>query len=188
MSRNILVTTNSDGCLQHWHATTGKMIHQYQCSDKETQFLCSDFSQDGNVVAAATNNFRIRLFDEATKRPIHTFQSGKWEQKGHTNRIFSLNFAKFDPNVLLSGGWDNIVHLWDLRAKQYQAHFFGPNICGDTLDTLDDGSILTGSFRDSKQLEVWDFKTLKRKHEILWNGNEECDIACVYAATFSSSD
>jgi len=75
-------------------------------------------------------------------------QSGQWDDKGHINRIFSVHFTKFDPNVLISGGWDNNCYLWDVRAKNCVGSFHGPNICGDTIDTLKDGSIMTGAYRD----------------------------------------
>ena len=43
------------------------------------------------------------------------FEAGGWKDDGHTNRIHSVKFAKFDPKVLVSGGWDNCIHFWDLR-------------------------------------------------------------------------
>ena len=35
---------------------------------------------------------------------------------GHSNRVFSLKFVAEDPNLLVSGGWDNTVQVWDVRA------------------------------------------------------------------------
>jgi len=97
-----------------------------------------------------------------------------------------MHFSNFDENILLSGGWDNTVFLWDIRIRKAIGSLFGPNICGDCVDTLEDGTILTGSYRDKNQLELWDFKTMKRKQQIKWNGAEDCEIACVYTTAFNN--
>ena len=40
---------------------------------------------------------------------------------GHSNRVFSLKFVAEDPNLLVSGGWDNTVQVWDVRAGLSQS-------------------------------------------------------------------
>lgn len=49
---NILVTAQADGTLKHWHATTGKCLHQIQ-PDPENQFYTLDFKPDGTLLAVA---------------------------------------------------------------------------------------------------------------------------------------
>jgi WD40 repeat protein len=34
---------------------------------------------------------------------------------GHNNRVFCCKFSKEDPNIILSGGWDEKVLIWDIR-------------------------------------------------------------------------
>lgn len=36
-----------------------------------------------------------------------------WNHIGHDNRIFAIKFV--DEKTLISGGWDSVVHVWDLR-------------------------------------------------------------------------
>ena len=38
--------------------------------------------------------------------------------KGHSNRVFGVHWANFDENVLLTGGWDRTVQMWDLRVRK----------------------------------------------------------------------
>jgi len=40
---------------------------------------------------------------------------GPQSAPGHSNRIFCVKFHPNDPNVLLSGGWDTTIQIWDTR-------------------------------------------------------------------------
>ena len=84
---------------------------------------------------------------------------------------------------MLSGGWDNNVHLWDIRDKKSIGFIFGPNISGDTLD-YKDNEILTGSHRNIDYLEKWDLGTRKRIDNISWDDQYYREGAYVYAAQF----
>lgn len=53
---------------------------------------------------------------------------------GHTNRIFSVKFDPFNPNVVYSGGWDSMVKIWDIRQRKCSGTILGPQLCGDALD------------------------------------------------------
>ena len=36
---------------------------------------------------------------------------------GHQNKIYALRYAKDNPKLLISGGWDDTVLFWDLNSK-----------------------------------------------------------------------
>lgn len=87
---------------------------------------------------------------------------------GHDNRVFAVKFI--DEHTLISGGWDSVVHIWDLRQGKSIRHFYGANISGESLD-YEGGRILAGCYAAQKQLQIWDIKTLKKVEEIDWSGN-----------------
>jgi len=59
-----------------------------------------------------------------------------------------LKFNPYNPNMIISGGWDNLLMINDLRDKGPVASIYGPHICGDSIDVRSDGyTILTGSYR-----------------------------------------
>jgi WD40 repeat protein len=72
---------------------------------------------------------------------------------GHSNRVFSLNFNPDDDNIILTGGWDNTVQIWDIRVSHAVRLIYGPHIAGDSVD-IHDGVVMTGSWRPEHQLEV----------------------------------
>lgn len=104
---------------------------------------------------------------------------------GHSNRIFSMKFHPTDENVIISGGWDNTIQIWDLRVKHSVRGIYGPHIAGDALDIQGD-EILTGSWRPDSPLELWDYASGKRKCVVPWNQSAIRTEPCfLYAAQFS---
>ncbi|KAL8577541.1 hypothetical protein ACOMHN_023514 [Nucella lapillus] len=77
---------------------------------------------------------------------------------GHVCRVFAVQYNTNHPHVFISGGWDDTVQYWDDRQNHSIKKFHGPHICGDALD-IDPGHnhILTGSWRRSAVLQIWDF-------------------------------
>ena len=69
-----------------------------------------------------------------TKSINVTFGPADWNYRGHSNRIFSVKFI--DDNILLSGGWDSVIHQWDLRAGKSVKSFYGPHVAGDSIDFM----------------------------------------------------
>lgn len=67
--------------------------------------------------------------------------------------MFSLKFVPDDENLLVSGGWDNTVQVWDIRAGHSVRSIFGPHVAGDSVDVVGD-TVLTGSWRPEKCLQV----------------------------------
>ena len=70
--------------------------------------------------------------------------SGANGEPGHNNRIFCAKFCKEEDSLIISGGWDQTVKVWDLRSGDPVRSIFGPYITGDSID-IHDGFILTGS-------------------------------------------
>jgi len=95
---------------------------------------------------------------------------------GHSNRIFAIKFDPINSNILVSGGWDNTVWIYDLREKGPVGGIFGPHISGESIDIRRDTStILTGSYREENVLELWDIRNLKKFREIDWDGQNSSE-------------
>lgn len=140
--------------------------------EKDNQILAMDHSSVLNKVATGGKDCAIRLYDDSTKQVVRTYPKGDWYSPGHSNRIFCIKFKNDDNNVMLSGGWDGAVFIWDVREKKYQAAFAGPNVSGDSIDTKDN-VILIGSHRAKESLELWDFGKQKRICPVDWNPSQK---------------
>lgn len=187
-TKNVLLAANADGSVSHWHITSGKCLHTVR--DPDNQIYCIDYSADGTQFATAGKDYVVRLYDEATRTVLHEMKGG-WgkESPGHSNRVFSLKFNPSDPNILVSGGWDNTVQVWDIRTETSVRHIFGPHICGDAVD-VQGTQVLTGSWRPSEQLQLWDIGTGELIETIPWHQSavHASEPAMLYCAQFSKNN
>jgi COMPASS component SWD3 len=81
---------------------------------------------------------------------------------GHASRIFSVKFHPANPNVLISGGWDRTLKIYDVRQSKVMASIFGPQLNGDSLDVFDD-MIVTGSNRNKDVMQIFSLS----KHQLI---------------------
>jgi WD40 repeat protein len=120
-----------------------------------------------------------------TKTVSLDLQPAGWNNVGHDNRVFAVKYV--DENTLISGGWDSVVHIWDLRQGRSVRHFYGPNLSGESLD-YENGMILAGCYSAQHQLQMWDIKTLQKIEEIDWTGGNIDDAEYLYTASYSKRD
>ena len=110
---------------------------------------------------------------------------------GHSMRTYSVSFDKSNPNIVLTGGWDERTVIWDLREETPIRSMFGTYICGDSIDLFDD-IVLTASYREEDQLQQWDFGTGKLIKTIKWNEKgsfKASDDPCqLYCCSYSKGD
>jgi WD40 repeat protein len=166
---NILVTGSAEGAIRHWHATSGKCLHQRIEDDNHVYTL--DFNNDGTLLASAGRDKKIRVYDETTKSLAFEMQELA-DLPGHSNRVFCVKFNKAEPNMIISGGWDNTVQIYDTRYRGPVASMYGPHICGDCMDIRSDGyTLLTGSYRQDDAIEVYDLRMRRRTRVIAWEGS-----------------
>mmetsp|Transcript_39131 Transcript_39131/g.45499 ORF Transcript_39131/g.45499 Transcript_39131/m.45499 type:complete len:419 (+) Transcript_39131:25-1281(+) len=182
--KSVLLTANADGVITHWNIHDAKMMSQFK--ETENQVLALDFNKDGSLFATAGKDQKIRIYCEETHKVTTELHRGFSGYPGHSNRIFSLKFVEEDPNLLISGGWDRSVHIWDLRTAKSTGSIFGPAISGDSIDCKND-TILTGSWRNFDQLQIWDMKSRKLIKNVDWEYGFKTESAYVYSAQFSKS-
>jgi len=119
-----------------------------------------DFNKDGSLFATGGNDKVVKLYDDNMKTLISTMKSNSFSQPGHSNRVFSVLFNKESDNMLISGGWDNTLQIYDIRERSIVSSVYGPHICGDALD-IKGNKILTASWSAENQIHVFDMRMMK---------------------------
>jgi len=150
--------------LFHYHATTGQLMTELDEGDNEIFAL--DFGPGGSRVATAGSDSCVRVYDEARQALETTFpRGGEGTREGHSSNVYALAWAnEGGGDVLVSGGWDSAIHVWDRRQKGSAGHMYGAYVCGDALDVRGH-EVVSGSFREQAPLQLWDL----RMHHLLTN-------------------
>lgn len=104
ITKNVLISVNANGSLQHWHTTSGKLLHTIH--DELNPLLGADFKHDGTMFASCGQDPVVKVYDEATRELVCELTGTATGQPGHSSRVFSVKFDKDDDNLLISGGWD----------------------------------------------------------------------------------
>lgn len=74
--------------------------------------------------------------------------------------------------MVVSGGWDNTIQIYDTRYRGPVRTIYGPHICGDCIEIRSDGhTMVTGSYRTEDCIEVYDLRMYKRSRTIPWEGS-----------------
>ena len=131
ITKNVLISVNANGSLQHWHTTSGKLLNTIY--DEFNQLLGADYKPDGCMFASWGSDTVVRIYDEATRKLVSELTRGVGGKSGHSNRVFWVKFDRENENVLLSGGWDNTIQIWDLREGAAVRSIYGPIIWGDSI-------------------------------------------------------
>jgi hypothetical protein len=158
--KNIISTVTADGKIDFWHSLTGKILYSIT---EEDPIMCMDFNNDGTIFAVGGNDKVVKLYDDNTKCLIRKLKSMDFKYPGHSNRIFAVKFHQENDNILISGGWDNTLQVYDIREKNIVASIYGPHICGDSID-IKGNKILSSSWASSNQIQIFDLRSYKQKY------------------------
>ena len=71
--------------------------------------MAVDYSPEGKNFCTGGKDNILRIYDEETKQVVHKLTGQKWTTHGHNNRIFSVKYKPDDPNIIVSGSWDQNV-------------------------------------------------------------------------------
>lgn len=186
-NKTTLLVISAEGLITQVHSASGKVLQKIE--ETGNPLLCADYSCDGNYFATGGNDRAVKLYDDNTKTLVTKLEEHKISLPLHSNRIFAVKFSPTDPNLLLSGGWDSNILLYDIRAKEVQNYAYGPHICGDGLD-IKDNLLLAVSWTKEDQIQLFDIRNLKSKgvFQMTLDGtdNRKLDnVSYLYSCRFS---
>lgn len=186
---SILATASSNGLIQHFDVDTNRAIESAQITthrDNGSNINIIDYTCDGSKLLAAGEDKHVHVYDDNTCQLIMSMHDRGLAVPGHVNRIFGLKSHPDNDNVVVSGGWDGMIKLYDLRDGRPFASIGGPMISSDSIDIFDD-MIVTGSMRNKSEMQMISLSKQKLIHS--WDFNpsaRENNTGYVLSTKFSN--
>ena len=180
------MSASADGCISYWDITTKKSIGIIK-DPKDSDIYSMDISKSGTQIAVGGKDYHVKVYDYEKKRLQINLEPGSSTMMGHSNNVYSVKFGN-DPNILLSGGWDVTIYIWDLRIGKSIGYLYGPHIFGDALDVHGD-TILTGNYDRENVLQLWSMSRKISTKLIEWNSEpHDTSSGYVYSARFEKDE
>jgi WD40 repeat protein len=181
--KSTLLVGSADGSVSHYHSVTGKLLHKIQ--EEGNAINSVDYSNDGKRFCTGGNDISVRLYDEGMKTMICKMEPYKFNEPGHSGRIFTVKFNPENSNTIFSGGWDKTIQFYDCREGKIVSSIYGPHICGDALD-IQGFTLLTGAWSKDKQIQLWDIRSLKCMLDIKWENGNTYYPTYIYSCKFNT--
>ncbi|CDW81377.1 wd repeat protein [Stylonychia lemnae] len=184
-SSNVIVSITSDGLIQHWAVNSSKCLHSFK-DEPDNNLYALDFAPDGKMFATAGQDTRVYVYDEQTRQRLLDMKIGGKNLPGHSSRVFSVKFNPQEPNMIISGGWDRTIQIYDIREGRTVGSIYGPQISGDALDIYDD-MIIAGCNRNKDIVQMFSLSKKQLIYNIDWESSSRKDIESgyLYGAKFS---
>ncbi|XP_066600648.1 uncharacterized protein [Prorops nasuta] len=157
----------SSACGNIFMCTTDTNEFTRFIAEPKNEINTIDVSMGGDYLVSAGKDAAVRIYDADTAKLIKVYRKSEDDMvenrvtRFHRMRIFAARFHTSYPDLIVTGGWDDTVRIWDVRVDAGCIRTIkGPHICGDAID-IRESQLITGSWVVRGSLQVWDVMSAK---------------------------
>lgn len=182
VEENLLLATSKDGFIFLYDILTGEIVSFSR--HLGSNLLSMNIDTYGETFAIGCADGSIRIYDlENLQRTKALVKLSGRNNSSSSSLIYTLLYYPDDPNVIIStSGLDKIL-FWDLRTGNAERSLTGVHVHGQGSVDVYQNTIITASFRDAKQLEVYDFGTAKKIRDINYENQQQNRGISSYSST-----
>jgi serine/threonine protein kinase len=172
------LTGHANGKAALWDLQTAQRIATFQRGDAGLTAVA--FAGAATRVATASNDGMIALWDVAQpSAPLHVFD-------GHEKSVEALAYTP-ERSLLLSGGADKTMRLWDLPTLTQKRRYGGPRDMVSSVAFSHNGRLLAGGALDGR-VRVWSVLSSRRLRTLRGHTGRVAAIAFApHAQTLASA-
>ncbi|KAJ2895688.1 general transcription repressor [Coemansia aciculifera] len=184
----MILSGSGDRTVRIWSLETGKEISKLSIEDmgpKDAGVTSVAFSPNGKLVAAASLDKMIRLWDVASGQPLQRID-------GHKDSVYAVAFSP-DGQSLLSGSLDKSLRLWDMGRYGPQGAQRDIVQCRSTLNGhkdfvlsvaySPDGNWIVSGSKD-RGVQFWDSRTQQTQCMLQGHKNSVISVAMSNTQTY----
>nr|KAF7413182.1 hypothetical protein H0235_013033 [Vespula pensylvanica] len=150
-----------------FHPNRKNIFYTSGACEPKNEVNTIDINASGEYLVSGGKDAAVRIYDSETAKLIMTYQKTESDllhdkvTRYHRMRIFAARFHHVYSDLIITGGWDDTVRIWDIRDGGGSIRTIkGPHICGDAID-FRGTYILTGSWVVRESLQIWDLMSAK---------------------------
>ena len=106
MQNGDIVSGSADATIKVWDGVDGREKQTLK-AHLQTVFALASFSHDGSLLASASGDKKVYLWNMQTYKPAKILT-------GHTSQLYAL--AVLNNGNLASGSWDKTIRIWRTAA------------------------------------------------------------------------
>jgi len=163
------ISSSWDKTLRLWHLASGKTTRRFV--DHEKDVLSVAFSRDNRQIVSGSRDKTVKLWNTLGQCK-YTFT-----EQGHTDWVSCVRFSPANTPIVVSGGWDRIVKVWNLQTCKLTTNLIGHTGYINSITVSPDGSLCASGGKDGISM-LWDLNKGEHLYS-LTSGN------IIHALTFS---
>jgi len=145
-----------DGTLRLWEISSGRTTRRFVGHTKDV--LSVAFSVDNRQIISGSRDRTIKLWNTLGECKFTIDAAGE----AHTEWVSTVRFSpSLSAPVVVSGGWDKLVKVWNLSNCKLRNNLQGHNGYLNTVTVSPDGSLCASGGKDGIAM-LWDLTEGKR--------------------------